>query len=179
MTSLKIRLANERDGEAIRKVHLEAFSESEGQLVSTFAMDLMREHTHPETYSFVAEDDGVVIGQVAFSPLSIAAVEDWIGYILAPLGILPQWQGRGVGSRLVEHGISTLTAQGVHHLLVYGDPAYYGRFGFDADTATRFVPPFDLEFPSGWQAMTLNPGKTITSDSRIICVVPLRNPELW
>ena len=179
MTSLNIRLANERDGETIREVHLKAFPESERQLVSTLALDLLREQTDPETYGFVAEHDGVIIGQVAFSPLSIAANEGWVGYILAPLGILPQWQGRGVGSRLVEHGINTLTAQGVHHLLVYGDPAYYGRFGFDTDAATRFVPPFDLEFPSGWQAMTLNPGKTITSDSRIICVVPLRNPELW
>ena len=179
MTNLKIRLANERDGEAIRGVHLMAFPESERQLVSTLALDLLREQTDPETYGFVAEHDGVIIGQVTFSPLSIAAMEDWVGYILAPLGILPQWQGRGVGSHLVEHGINTLTGQGVHHLLVYGDPAYYGRFGFDADTAARFVPPFELEFPSGWQAMTLCPDKTITSDSKIICVVPLRKPALW
>eukprot|EP00977_Amphora_coffeiformis_P006081 scaffold1314_cov158-Amphora_coffeaeformis.AAC.13 len=44
---------------------------------------------------------------------------------------------------------------GVHLAFVYGDPKYYGGFGFAAETAVPYVPPYALEFPSAWRSQIL------------------------
>ena len=64
-------------------------------------------------------------------------------------------QKRGVGSGLVQSGIQQLSDMSVQWLFVYGDPQYYGRFGFTAEVAEGFVPPYPLEFPFGWLGMKL------------------------
>lgn len=50
---------------------------------------------------------------------------------LAPLAVMPATQRRGIGGALIEEGLSILTRQGEQLVFVLGDPAYYGRFGFD------------------------------------------------
>jgi putative acetyltransferase len=69
---------------------------------------------------------------------------------------------------------------GADVVFVYGDPNYYSRFGFTAKAASRYVPPYALQYPFGWQAIILN-DKTILADQvvQISCVEPLRDPELW
>ena len=44
---------------------------------------------------------------------------------------------------------------GVDILFVYGDPKYYSRFGFSADAAVRYIPPYRLQYPFGWQGIAL------------------------
>jgi predicted N-acetyltransferase YhbS len=46
---------------------------------------------------------------------------------LAPLAVLPEVQRSGVGSALVRHALAQL---GDACVVVLGDPAYYGKFGF-------------------------------------------------
>ena len=53
----------------------------------------------------------LLVGHVAFSPVSDTRDDRWSAYILAPLGILPQWQRRGVGSKLVAAGMQRLRAE--------------------------------------------------------------------
>ena len=68
---------------------------------------------------------------------------------------------------------------GVNVLFVYGDPNYYGKFGFNADAASRYSPPYELQYPSGWQAITFSEGVLTESNVKISCVDPLNDPELW
>ena len=49
---------------------------------------------------------------------------------MAPLAVVPEFQGRGIGSHLVMNGIDDCKAKGFHILAVLGDPKFYGRFGF-------------------------------------------------
>ena len=72
--------------------------------------------------------------------------------------------------------VSTLA---VNLLFVYGDPKYYGKFGFKADTASRYTPPYKLQYPFGWQAITLNEVGFAESNAKISCVATLCDPELW
>ena len=67
------------------------------------------------------------------------------GYILAPLAVSSEHQKQGVGSNLINAGIDMLTKDGVGVLLVYGDPAYYGKFGFKEEIGHSFVPPYTLQ----------------------------------
>jgi putative acetyltransferase len=175
----RIREATNLDRENIRDVYLHAFSEGEKRIVAALAVNLLNEETSPETIALVAEIDGAVVGHIAFSPVAIDSNEQWKGYILAPLGIRPEYQKRLIGSKLIESGIKRLSEKGINVLFVYGDPKYYGKFGFEADTASRYSPPYELQYPSGWQAIALNEEGSAESTVTISCVASLRDPELW
>lgn len=83
--------------------------------------------------SLVAEMHGVLIGHVAASPVTITdGSGDWFG--LGPLSVLPAYQRRGVGSRLMHEALRRLRDLGAGGCVVLGDPHYYGRFGFKADS---------------------------------------------
>ena len=84
------------------------------------------------TISLVAEADGIVIGHVAVSPVSISdGASGWFG--LGPISVAPTRQGRGVGSRLMHEALRTLREQGAAGCVLLGEPEYYGRFDFRAD----------------------------------------------
>ena len=68
---------------------------------------------------------------------------------------------------------------GVNVLFVYGDPQYYGRFGFRTDAAKQYTAPYRLQYPFGWQAMALDDGCTTSSSGIIACVTSLCDPSLW
>jgi putative acetyltransferase len=92
--------------------------------------------------SIVAEADGTVVGHIAISPVSISdGASDWFG--LGPISVLPQHQGRGIGSRLMREALRILRERGARGCVVLGEPGYYGRFGFEANARVVLpgVPP--------------------------------------
>ncbi|MFD4839318.1 GNAT family N-acetyltransferase [Achromobacter sp. NPDC058515] len=92
--------------------------------------------------SLVAREQGRVVGHIAFSPVTISdGAPRWYG--LGPMAVMPQFQGRGIGSALIRDGLARLKAQGAAGCVVLGDPGYYGRFGFAATPALSYpgVPP--------------------------------------
>ena len=72
---MKIRESVENDKNSIRKVHLNAFDQSEGESVSQLAIDLLEDKTALPILSLVAEQDNGVIGNVIFSSVNIEGVE--------------------------------------------------------------------------------------------------------
>lgn len=175
----RIREAAPPDRNGIRSVHLRAFPEGENQLVATLAVNLLGEQTEPRTFALVAELDGDIVGHVAFSPVAAAGCNRWIGYILAPLGVVPGHQKTGIGSRLVERGVELLSRHMANAVFVYGDPKYYSRFGFSAEAALKFVAPYELTYPFGWQARVLRDGGSPVGVMKLSCVPSLRDPALW
>ncbi|UDF29503.1 UNVERIFIED_ORG: N-acetyltransferase [Roseateles sp. XES5] len=94
------------------------------------------------TLSLVAEADGVLVGHVAFSPVTVSdGSPDWYG--LGPISVDPARQGEGIGGKLVRAGLEQLKAMGATGCVLLGDPAYYSRFGFAADPRLTLdgVPP--------------------------------------
>ncbi|WP_061798398.1 GNAT family N-acetyltransferase [Serratia ficaria] len=84
--------------------------------------------------SLVAERRGELLGHAAVSPVSIGnGVEGWYG--LAPVSVLPAYQNQGIGSRLIRQLLAELREMGAAGCVVLGNPHYYGRFGFDAQTS--------------------------------------------
>lgn len=174
INDLQIRAAAPADREAIHHVHLRAFADSENQRVAQLALDLWDSQNQTGAHAWVAEAHGQVIGHVAFSPVTAPSLGP--AHILAPLGVLPEHHGQGVGVALVRHGLNAVEGALV---LVYGDPAYYGRFGFRAEDAVCCVPPYELEHPMGWQARwpigLAQPASPVT----IRCVPALDDAVLW
>lgn len=82
------------------------------------------------TISLVAEVAGRVVGHVAFSPVTISdGCPDWYG--LGPVSVLPEYQRRGIGSALIQAGLSGLRSRHARGCCVVGHPDYYPRFGFE------------------------------------------------
>jgi putative acetyltransferase len=80
--------------------------------------------------SLVAELDGRIVGQVAFSPARTSdGVRGW--YALGPVAVLPTRQGAGIGSMLVRAGLEAVSQLGAMGCILTGNSAFYSRFGFE------------------------------------------------
>lgn len=121
-----------------------------------FIIEALRE-ANALTISLVAEIDGVVVGHIAFSPVTISDDSpNWYG--LGPVSVLPVHQKQGIGGSLVNEGLSLLWAFGGKGCALVGDPAYYRQFGFrnipalvypDIPQEYLLALPFDKEIPRG------------------------------
>ena len=176
---MTIRLAQKADLDSILKVVETAFSDEENKVIKKLVVELSEETTSPSIKSLVAELDNQVIGYVSYSPIFLQFDSSISGYILAPLAVSPEHQKQGIGSNLVDTGINMLTKDGVNVLLVYGDPSYYGRFGFKEEIGRSFVPPYPLQYPFGWTGMMLNETPILNTSIKFECVTALSKPELW
>ena len=176
---MNIRLAQETDLDSILKVIETAFSDEENKLIMNLVVELSEETTSPSIKSLVDEVDNQIIGYVSFSSIFLKSDSSISGYILAPLAVAPKHQKKWIGSNLIKSGIDMLTENGVGVVLVYGDPDYYGRFGFKAEIGLSFVPPYSLQYPFGWTGMMLNETSIPEQPIQFDCVAGLSKPELW
>ncbi|MCV6603807.1 MAG: N-acetyltransferase [Porticoccaceae bacterium] len=174
-----IRIATPADRDAIHAIHLNAFPSAEAQSVAELAVNLLGEQTTPDTISLMAEVGSTPVGHIAFSPIFADGNHHWQGYILAPLAVAPEQQKAGVGSSLINAGIELLKDRRIAVVLVYGDPGYYGKFGFKPESASCFLPPYPLEYPFGWQALILNRETAPEKAVQFACVDSLNKAELW
>ena len=121
-----VRYESEEDIAGIREVHEQAFEQS----LEADIVDALRKHCK-DIMSLVAENDGKIIGHVLFSPAEILGPHGLLkGVALAPMAVLPDMQRKGVGLRLVKHGLVQLMRAGCPFIIVIGRPDYYTHFGF-------------------------------------------------
>jgi putative acetyltransferase len=130
-----IRYAKASDHEAIAGVLTAAFGRpDEAKLVERLRAD------EDTLFELVAEEDGEIAGHILFSRLWADRFE--LYGALAPLAVHPGRHRQGLGSKLVRTGIEYAREFGCFGLLVLGDPAYYGRFGFSAGAAGEISAPY-------------------------------------
>jgi putative acetyltransferase len=136
--ALTIREEMRHDRETILALHRAAFGgDAEADLVAGLWAD------SDALFGLVAATEGEVVGHILFSRLPIASAERVIpAAALAPLAVRPEWQRQGIGTALVRHGLVRCRERGVSAVVVLGDPAYYGRSGFQAKTAAGLRAPW-------------------------------------
>ena len=88
----------------------------------------------PDTLFFqrrlATDDEGQVIGYVAFSPVEVQGEDlQWVG--MAPLAVDEKYRGQGLARQLVYEGLDSLNEFGYAAVVTLGDPALYSRFGFE------------------------------------------------
>jgi putative acetyltransferase len=130
-----------------------------------------------ELLSLVAEADGAVVGHVLFTLARVGGSDTKVA-MLAPLAVSPDRQKQGVGSALVRDAFDRLAADGVTHVYVLGDPAYYGRFGFAPERGVLTPQPIPEEWRDAWQSITLAAGGPELSGP-LVLPGPWNAPELW
>jgi putative acetyltransferase len=141
-----IRDARPADHAAIEALLQAAFGRAdEGRLVQRLRAD------EDVMFELVAEEAGEVAGHVLLSRLWVDRRELYAA--LAPLAVRPGRQKDGLGSALVRASLETAREFGCHGVLVLGDPAYYGRFGFSAEAAREVSATY--RGLAGFQALAL------------------------
>ncbi len=127
---------------AISEVTIAAFKTLEvSNQTEHFIIDALRT-AHALTISLVAEVDGRVVGHTAFSPVTISdGTTDWYG--LGPVSVLPEYQRQGIGTALIQEGLSRLKDLNAAGCCVVGHPDYYRKFGFEnvPELTIEGVPP--------------------------------------
>ncbi len=104
--------------------------------------------------SLVADEDGLVIGHVAFSPVTVTRGD--IGAGLAPVAVLASHRCRGIAAELIRAGLKECRVTGFGWAVVLGEPAYYARFGFRA--ASEFGLSDEYGGGPAFQCAELTPG---------------------
>jgi putative acetyltransferase len=81
--------------------------------------------------SLVAENEHGIAGYAGFPRLVLRLDERNVPVVgLAPVGVSPPLQRKGIGGALIRDGLARLKDRAERLVFVLGDPAYYRRFGF-------------------------------------------------
>jgi putative acetyltransferase len=121
------------DARAVRSIVTAAFNQAgEADLIEALARDGDVE------ISLVADDNGRIVGHVLLSRMTAP----FRALALAPVSVVPDRRGAGIGSTLIQAAIARARDTGWVAIFVLGEPAYYTRFGFDVRLAEGFSSPY-------------------------------------
>ena len=141
--SVRIRVEDPTNGAEhllIRAVNEAAFGGSE----EADLIDILR--SDQALISLVAECEPGIVGHILFSRMWIRTPSNLVPAVaLAPVAVFPEHQRKGIGRRLITHGLELLKNQGERIVVVVGHPDYYPRFGFSSSKATPLEAPFPRE----------------------------------
>ena len=95
--------------------------------------------------SLVAEVAGEIVGHILFTRGVIQAkTQEYETLVLAPLAVVPDYQGKGIGGRLIEAGHRVAREIGFKSVLLVGHPIYYPRFGYRPAETFGIITDLDL-----------------------------------
>ena len=100
--------------------------------------------------SIVAEAQGDIVGHLMLSKAKLTnEFCDKEVIVLAPVAVLPEFQKKGIGSKLIKEGLKRAKKEGYGLVFLIGHPDYYPKFGFQPARAhgielTQFSVPDDV-----------------------------------
>ncbi|RNA44183.1 GCN5 family acetyltransferase [Brachionus plicatilis] len=153
---MNIREESQLDYDQIDKVHDAAFN-------SQFESKLVRQLRQNEDFecrlSIIAEntnEQNQIVGHILFFPIRVSSNKKIIKSLaLAPLGVLPSFQKKGIGSKLILEGLKAAKCLGYQSVFVLGHYEYYTRFGFKPTLeAWNIKSPFECP-PENFMALEL------------------------
>lgn len=154
MATAVIRPENKEDYAQIRELNIQAFEqETEADLIDK----LRKKEEFIEDFSMVCDVEGEIVGHILFYPVEIIGEKIFQTISLAPMSVLPEYQNQGIGTKLVQTGLSILKENGYKNVIVLGHPDYYPKFGFEP--ASKFHIRFPAEVPDeAFMALELEEG---------------------
>ena len=143
------------DYQAIRRIYAAAFArpedpESVPLEVGVFEALWEAGDAIPEL-SFTALKEVGAVGHVTASRATVAT--DPV-VAVGPIGVLPEHQGRGIGSALMNALLTAADAADVPMVVLLGSPRYYSRFGFRPAQELAVTSP-EPRWGEAFQARTL------------------------
>ena len=122
----EVRRERPEDVAAIAHVNDTAFDQPDESRI----IQAVRDAGH-SAISLVAAAEGLIVGHILFTPVDLESSGPPVTVFgLGPMAVLPAWQRKGIGSKLVESGLRECSDLGCQAVVVIGHPEFYPRFGF-------------------------------------------------
>ncbi|CEO08914.1 GNAT family N-acetyltransferase [Paraclostridium sordellii] len=142
-----IRKENIKDKNIIYSLIKEAFKNevhSDGD-----EPDLVNRLRNSKSYipelSLVATFDESIMGYIMFTKILIENEDNKSESLaLAPLAVLPDYQNKGIGSKLINKGLEIAKNLGYKSVIVLGSETYYPKFGFKEALCFGIKAPFEV-----------------------------------
>jgi putative acetyltransferase len=174
-----VRIAVASDLADLLRIHRLAFGDAK---VADLVAAMLRDPSARPVLSLLAVQDDRAVGHILFTRARLTAPDSPHGAaILAPLGVVPDAQRRGVGEQLVAAGLRQLSDAGVDLVFVLGHPAYYQRHGFQPAGRLGLAAPHPIpeEHADAWMVHALRPGLLGSLRGAVLCSDVLGRPEHW
>lgn len=179
---MKFAKLNPRHFEEIKQLFTKTFSDSEGQsegeLVGNLAFEIITSTANHEFFCFVVAENEKIIGSIIFSKLSFERSKIK-AFLLSPVAISTNYQGKGLGQKLISFGLNELKENGVELVITYGDPNFYSRVGFYAITENIVKAPLKLSMPQGWLGQSLVSDEIEPISGDTYCIEAFNKPDIW
>lgn len=150
----------------------------EGALIGRLSDALLGTTPAADLFVYMSEEAGALTGAIIFSRMTYSDDPRSV-FVLGPVAVVPEHQGKGVGQALLRHGLEDLRANGVDVALTYGDPNYYGKVGFQRITNQDAAAPFTLQHPEGWLGQSLGAADYLPVRGTCRCVAAFNDPAYW
>ena len=140
---IKIRQECVTDFGEVTSLIEEAFkNEPNSDHKEQFLVDRLRETEAfiPEL-SIVALLENKVVGHILLTKIKIG---NSISLALAPVSVLPEYQGNGIGSKLIIEAHNKARELGYQSVVLLGHKDYYPRFGYVVAEKFGIKLPFDV-----------------------------------
>jgi putative acetyltransferase len=178
-SNMIIRQTDDRDVDAILAIHESAFGQRDEALL---AVNLLADPSAAPRLSLMAVLDARPVGHILFTRAVVSGAEEGIcASILAPLAVVPDAQGRGIGGALIRGGLRELADKDTRLVFVLGHPGYYPRFGFRPAGACNLSAPYPIahQHADAWMVQELREGTIGRIQGRVICADALNKPAYW
>lgn len=162
-----------------RSVFSQSEGEKEGELIGSLSKTLMSETAENDLFGFVALNNNQIVGSIFLSRLCFQNDNNIEAFLLAPVAVKSDFQRKGIGQGLINHGLHVLREKAVNIVLTYGDPKFYSKLGFQQISQERIRPPFMLSQPEGWLGQSLIDDEINKISDRCTCVKAWNNPLYW
>lgn len=174
---MHIAEASAADIENVLLVERLAFGEDE---VAELVRGLVDDPTARPSLSLLAWDGDRPVGHIMFTAARLeGASRDVSISILAPLAVVPDAQGTGVGGRLIEEGVQRLSEWGVELVFVLGHPGYYPRHGFEPAIRLGYLAQYPILPEEAWMVRALRPGVMRQERGTVVAADAMNRPEYW
>ena len=157
---IELRLEEEKDHDIVEELTRDAFWNVyvPGADEHFLIHNLRKTEEFVQELDFVAVYNGRIIGNIVYARSRIIDCEkEHTVLTFGPVSVLPEYQNKGVGSKLINHTIKLSANMGYKAVLIYGSPDYYIRFGFKASKEYHITNK-DGKFPAALLALELRPG---------------------
>jgi putative acetyltransferase len=119
-------------------------------------VEALRKEAHPYI-SIVAEESGIIVGHILFTPMTLPGHDDLMIMGLGPVAVVPERQMKGIGSGLIKAGLELCKELGYGAVVVLGHKGYYPRFGFIPSVNYGIRCEYDVP-PEAFMVLELVPG---------------------
>jgi len=107
---------------------------------------------------YVAVFNDGITGNIIYARTKVIGInKEYDILTFGPVSVLPVYQKKGIGKKLIEYTIAKSKEMGFNAIIIYGNPKYYERFGFK-NSKEYNITDMEGNYNNALMALELYPG---------------------